>query len=98
MLNSGLARIGFRNGVAARYQLWQLNAVGVAESVDEPVVPKRLLSDFKIEFATGLGPFKGKIRCVGLAEENSTQEDAETVMRWLRTIVKKQTGPFPASR
>jgi alanine-glyoxylate transaminase/serine-glyoxylate transaminase/serine-pyruvate transaminase len=71
------------------HQLWQLNAVGVPEGVDEAAVRKQLLSDFNIEIGTGLGPLKGKIWRIGLMGESSRKENVDAILAALREILKK---------
>jgi len=88
-LKRGLAESGLPIVSQAGHQLWQLNAVGVPEGVEEAVVRKQLLSDFNIEIGAGLGPLKGKIWRIGLMGETSTRENVDAVLSALRRILKK---------
>lgn len=90
-LKAGLADLGLKIVSQEGHQLWQLNAVGVPEGVDELAVRKRLLTEFGIEIGPGLGPLKGKIWRVGLMGENAT---TETVRRFIESlgIVLKGAG------
>jgi alanine-glyoxylate transaminase/serine-glyoxylate transaminase/serine-pyruvate transaminase len=69
------------------HQLWQLNAVGVPEGVDEAAVRRRLLAEFNIEIGAGLGPLKGKIWRIGLMGEGSTRKNVELVLGALGKIL-----------
>jgi len=73
----------------AGHQLWQLNAVGVPEGVDEAVVRKQLLAGYNIEIGAGLGPLKGRIWRIGLMGETSRKENVDAVLAALREILKK---------
>jgi alanine-glyoxylate transaminase/serine-glyoxylate transaminase/serine-pyruvate transaminase len=88
-LKAGLARMGLQIVSQTGHQLWQLNAVGVPEGVDEAAVRKRLLTEFNIEIGAGLGPLKGKIWRIGLMGEGSTGKNVETVLEALRKILGK---------
>jgi alanine-glyoxylate transaminase/serine-glyoxylate transaminase/serine-pyruvate transaminase len=89
LLKNGLADLGLKIVSQTGCQLWQLNAVGVPEGVDEANVRKRLLSEFNIEIGAGLGPMKGKIWRIGLMGETSSKQNVETVLKALRTALGK---------
>lgn len=72
-LVDGLAALGLEIVSQAGHQLWQLNAVGVPEGVDEAALRKRLLAEHGIEVGAGLGPLKGKIIRVGLMGETARE-------------------------
>ncbi len=80
-LKEGLAKMGLSMASQAGHQLWQLNAVGVPEGMDEAAVRKRLLTEHHIEIGAGLGPLKGKIWRVGLMGETSTRENVDRVLK-----------------
>jgi len=88
-LKSGLAEMGLEIVSQAGHQLWQLNAVGVPEGVDEAAVRTQLLSDFNIEIGAGLGPLKGKIWRIGLMGEVSNEKNVHAVLDALRKALKK---------
>jgi alanine-glyoxylate transaminase/serine-glyoxylate transaminase/serine-pyruvate transaminase len=89
LLKRGLAELGLEIVSQAGHQLWQLNAVGVPEGVDEAAVRTQLLRDFNIEIGAGLGPLKGKIWRIGLMGEVSREKNVETVLNALRTVLNK---------
>jgi alanine-glyoxylate transaminase/serine-glyoxylate transaminase/serine-pyruvate transaminase len=88
-LKAGLAEMGLSIVSQEGHQLWQLNAVGVPEGVDELAVRKQLLADYNIEIGAGLGPLKGKIWRVGLMGATSQRENVDKVLGALRAILKK---------
>lgn len=88
-LKAGLAELGLAIVAQAGHQLWQLNAVGVPDGVDELAVRKQLLADYNIEIGAGLGPLKGKIWRIGLMGHTSRRENVDQVLAALRAILKK---------
>ena len=89
LLKKGLDELGLTIVSQAGHQLWQLNAVGVSDGVDEAVVRKKLLADYDIEIGAGLGPMKGKIWRIGLMGETASKENVETVLAALKTVLNK---------
>ena len=88
-LARGLAGLGMKIVSQAGHQLWQLNAVGVPEGVDETAVRKQLLAGYNIEIGAGLGPLKGRVWRIGLMGETSRKENVDAVLAALREILKK---------
>jgi alanine-glyoxylate transaminase/serine-glyoxylate transaminase/serine-pyruvate transaminase len=88
-LACGLETMGMKIVSQTGHQLWQLNAVGVPEGVDEAAVRKQLLSGFNIEIGAGLGPLKGNIWRIGLMGESSRKENVDAILAALREILKK---------
>jgi alanine-glyoxylate transaminase / serine-glyoxylate transaminase / serine-pyruvate transaminase len=86
-LKAGLEKMGLRITSQEGHQLWQLNAVGVPEGVDEAAVRKRLLNDFDIEVGAGLGPLKGKIWRIGLMGEGASEANVNAVLAALGKIL-----------
>jgi alanine-glyoxylate transaminase/serine-glyoxylate transaminase/serine-pyruvate transaminase len=88
-LKAGLAELGLSIVSQEGHQLWQLNAVGVPEGVDELAVRKQLLADYNIEIGAGLGPLKGKIWRIGLMGSTSQKANVDKILSALRVILKK---------
>jgi len=88
-LRTGLDAMGMKIVSQGGHQLWQLNAVGVPEGVDEAAVRKQLLAGYNIEIGAGLGPLKGKIWRIGLMGETSRKENVDAFLNALRQILKK---------
>jgi alanine-glyoxylate transaminase/serine-glyoxylate transaminase/serine-pyruvate transaminase len=89
LFKEGLAEMGLKILSEEGHQLWQLNAVGVPDGVDEAEVRKRLLAEFNIEVGAGLGPLKGKIWRVGLMGETSASANVSTLLGAFRQILKR---------
>jgi alanine-glyoxylate transaminase/serine-glyoxylate transaminase/serine-pyruvate transaminase len=87
LLKQALSELGLELASQPGHQLWQLNAVRVAEGADEALVRKRLLSEFNIEIGAGLGPMKGRIWRIGLMGETSTEKNVAHVVSALRTVL-----------
>jgi alanine-glyoxylate transaminase / serine-glyoxylate transaminase / serine-pyruvate transaminase len=87
-LREGLEALGLRLVSQPGHQLWQLNAVGVPEGVDEAMVRKRLLAEYNLEIGAGLGPFKGRVWRVGLMGESSTRENVDLFLRALGALIR----------
>jgi alanine-glyoxylate transaminase/serine-glyoxylate transaminase/serine-pyruvate transaminase len=89
LLRKGIEALGLRIASQEGHQLWQLNAISVADGVDEAVVRKKLLNDYGIEIGAGLGPLKGKIWRVGLMGETATEGNVNRFLNALRECLKK---------
>jgi len=89
VLKERLADLDLSITSQAGHQLWQLNAVGVPEGVDEARVRRQLLDEFNIEIGGGLGPLKGKIWRIGLMGYNATSRNAEKVVEALRACLEE---------
>jgi len=86
-LRAGLDALGLQIVSQAGHQLWQLNAVGVPDGVDEAAVRRRLLEEDSIEIGAGLGPLKGKIWRVGLMGETARPENVERFLACLKRAI-----------
>lgn len=86
-LRQGIESLGLRFTAQPGHQLWQLNAIGVPEGVDEAAIRKRLLAEFNIEIGAGLGPLKGKVWRVGLMGETSTRDNVDALIDALRKLL-----------
>jgi alanine-glyoxylate transaminase/serine-glyoxylate transaminase/serine-pyruvate transaminase len=86
-LREKMESLGLHFTAQPGHQLWQLNALGVPEGVDEAAVRKRLLADFNIEIGAGLGPLKGKVWRIGLMGETSTRENVDALHEALQKLL-----------
>ena len=66
MLWQGLGEMNLKLVVEEKFRLPTLTTVYTPEGVDEAALRKRLLFDYNIEIAGGLGTFKGKAWRIGL--------------------------------
>jgi len=80
MLWQGLEEMGLRLLVPAEHRAPTLTTVLVPEGVNDGAVRKRLLQDYDIEIAGGLGPLKGKIFRIGLMGAGSTPRNVLTFL------------------
>lgn len=71
-LASGLEAMGLELLVKPQYRLPPLTTIKVPHGIDEALVRKRLMVDYRLEIGAGLGELKGKIWRVGLMGCTST--------------------------
>lgn len=71
-LCAGLEAMGLELLVKPDYRLPPLTTIKVPSGVDEALVRRRLMSEYKLEIGAGLGDLKGKIWRVGLMGSTST--------------------------
>lgn len=83
----GLAELGLDCHVAESHRLPSLTTVRVPEGVDPKAVTGRLLSEYNIEIANGLGQLAGKVWRVGLMGFNSRKENAALLLAALREVL-----------
>jgi alanine-glyoxylate transaminase/serine-glyoxylate transaminase/serine-pyruvate transaminase len=87
LLWDGLEELGLRLIVPLENRLPTLTTVAVPDGIDEGLVRKRLLEDFNIEIAGGLGTFKGKALRIGLMGYSSRQENVWLLLSALTRLV-----------
>jgi len=83
----GLEALGLTLHVARQHRLPTLTTVRVPEGVDEMAVRRRLLQEFNIEIAGGLGELKGKIWRIGLMGHSSRTENVKLLLAALEEIL-----------
>lgn len=88
-LHAGLEAMGLVLHADKAYRATVVTAVRVPAGVDDVRVKQRLLNDFGIEIAGGLGPLKGQIWRIGLMGHSSTEEN---VLRLLAALEKLLTA------
>lgn len=64
-----------------------LTTVWVPEGVDEAAIRQRLLSDYNVEIAGGLGAYKGRAWRIGLMGYSSRRENVLLLLAALRTLL-----------
>ena len=84
----GLEALGLTLHVARQHRLPTLTTVRVPEGVDEMAVRRRLLQEFNIEIAGGLGELKGKIWRIGLMGHSSRTENVKLLLAALEEILR----------
>jgi alanine-glyoxylate transaminase/serine-glyoxylate transaminase/serine-pyruvate transaminase len=83
----GLAEIGLEPHVDRDIRLPSLTTVRVPEGVDAGQVSRRLLTDYNIEIAGGLGDLAGKVWRVGLMGYNSRRENVAVLLKALGDVL-----------
>lgn len=85
---NGLADLGLELHVAEEYRLPSLTTVRVPVGVDEATVRQKLLTEYNIEIAGGLGELKGKVWRIGLMGFSSRKENIYLLLTALKNILK----------
>ena len=94
LLKAELEATGILFLADAAHQLPMLNAVAAPQGVDEAAVRRRLLEEFDIEIAAGLGAFKGKAWRIGLMGETATEQNVRRLLNALRLFSSKPVARF----
>ena len=83
----GLEEMDLTMHVPAARRLTSLTTIVIPPGVDDMAVRKRLLDDYNIEIAGGLGALKGKIWRVGLMGYSSRPENILLLLAALRKVL-----------
>jgi alanine-glyoxylate transaminase/serine-glyoxylate transaminase/serine-pyruvate transaminase len=86
-LVAGLEALGCRLFARQGRRLPVVNTVWVPPGIDEASVRKRLLADYDIEIAGGLGEIAGKVWRVGLMGESATRDNVAALLGALETLL-----------
>lgn len=87
-LQAGVEALGLSMFAQKEFRLPSLNAVSLREGVDDAAIRTRLLNDFNIEIAGGLGPVAGKIWRIGMLGNGATQANVVYLLSALEVIFK----------
>ncbi len=90
MLWDALEELGLQLIVPLKRRLPSLTTVAVPEGVNEADVRRRLLDEYNIEIAGGLGAFKGKAMRIGLMGYSSRRENVALLTAALGRILQKE--------
>jgi len=88
LLWDGLEELGLQLVVPLEHRLPSLTTVAVPEGVKEVEVRKRLLDEYNIEIAGGLGAFKGKVWRIGLMGYSSRRENVVLLISALSRLLR----------
>ncbi len=88
-LVQGLEALGLELIVDKPNRLPMLNAVAIAQGVDDAAVRAALRSRHKIEIGAGLGPLAGKIWRIGLMGHTAREENVDKLLEALRDVLKR---------
>ena len=89
-LVAGLEAMGLRMLAAPEHRMWTVTAVKVPAGVEEVKVRRRLLEEFNIEIAGGLGPLKGKIWRIGLMGYSCSEANVVLLLAALEKILAEE--------
>lgn len=89
MLWEGLKDLDLNLHVPEAHRLTTLTTVRVPEGVDELAVRQRLLEEYNIEIAGGLGELKGRIWRIGLMGYSSRPENVLVLLSALERLLYK---------
>lgn len=87
MLWDGLGELGLEPFVPLSQRLPTLTTVRVPEGVEEAQVRRRLLEEYNIEIAGGLGALKGRVWRIGLMGHSSRPENVVTLLGALQRVL-----------
>jgi len=84
----GLEDLGLKCHVEPAYRLPTLTTVVVPPGVDDLQVRRRLLDEYSIEIAGGLGELKGKVWRIGLMGYSSREENVDLLLDALKKLLQ----------
>jgi alanine-glyoxylate transaminase/serine-glyoxylate transaminase/serine-pyruvate transaminase len=88
MLWSGLEELGLSMVVPVEWRLPTLTTVWAPDGTDEAAVRRRLLEEYNIEIAGGLGVFRGKAWRIGLMGHSCRAENVVTLLGALERVLR----------
>lgn len=91
LLWEGLQAMGIQLHIPEEHRLLTLTTVRVPDGVDELVVRQRLLQEYGIEIAGGLGELKGKVWRVGLMGHSARENNVLLFLSALERVLKSET-------
>ena len=95
LLWQGLESLGLTLHVAREHRIPSLTTIRVPEGVDEAEIRKRLLEEYNIEIAGGLGELKGRVWRIGLMGHSSSKANVELLISALRTLLAAYDSARP---
>jgi alanine-glyoxylate transaminase/serine-glyoxylate transaminase/serine-pyruvate transaminase len=95
-LIAGLEALGLEMLVAPAERMWTVTAVKVPAGVEDVHLRRRLLEEFNIEIAGGLGPLKGRIWRIGLMGTSCSESNVLLLVSALEKILPEEGLKLPA--
>ncbi|HKZ52033.1 MAG TPA: alanine--glyoxylate aminotransferase family protein [Candidatus Acidoferrales bacterium] len=89
-LVAGLEAMGLEMLAAPEQRMWTVNAVKVPAGVEDKRVRGRLMEEFNIEIAGGLGTLKGRIWRIGLMGTSCTETNVLLLLGALEKILSEE--------
>jgi alanine-glyoxylate transaminase/serine-glyoxylate transaminase/serine-pyruvate transaminase len=84
---AGLDELGLSPHVPLEHRLPSLTTVRVPDGVDAAAASRRLLAEYNIEIAGGLGDLAGKVWRIGLMGFNARRETVAVLLRALGEVL-----------
>ena len=94
-LVAGLEAMGLELLVAPAQRMWTVTAVKVPPGIEDAKVRRRLLEEFNIEIAGGLGELKGRIWRVGLMGASCTENNVLLLLAALEKCLQEEGFKLP---
>ena len=88
LLWDGLEELDLRLIVPEKHRLPTLTTVAIPEGVNDAEIRGRLLNEYNIEVAGGLGAFKGKAWRIGLMGHSSSKQNVELLLAALSKLLR----------
>ena len=89
-LVAGLEAMGLEPLVPAPQRMWTVTAVRTPVGTDETRIRRRLLDEFNIEIAGGLGELKGRVWRIGLMGTSCTETNVFTLLGALERLLPEE--------
>ncbi len=84
---AGLEKLGFEMHVPLEHRLTTLSTVRISDGIDEADIRKKLLAEYNIEIAGGLGELAGKVWRIGLMGYSSRKENVTLLLGALQELI-----------
>jgi alanine-glyoxylate transaminase/serine-glyoxylate transaminase/serine-pyruvate transaminase len=88
LLWEGLEALGLQLHVPLDHRLPTLTTVLIPEGADEGAIRRRLLDEYNIEIAGGLGAFKGRVWRIGLMGYSSQRENVLLLLSAIESLLR----------
>lgn len=89
-LVAGLEAIGLEPLVPAAERMWTVTTVKVPAGIEEAKLRRRLLDEYNIEIAGGLGQLKGKVWRIGLMGTSATANNVLLLLSVLERLLGEE--------
>jgi alanine-glyoxylate transaminase/serine-glyoxylate transaminase/serine-pyruvate transaminase len=86
----GLEALGLKLIIPVDHRLSSLTTVSVPDGIDEAAIRRRLLDEYNVEIAGGLGAFKGKAWRIGLMGYSSRRENIVVLLGALERLLGRR--------
>lgn len=95
-LIAGLEAMGLELLVAPAHRMWTVTTVRVPAGIEEAKLRRRLLDEYNVEIAGGLGELKGKVWRIGLMGTSATANNVLLLLSLLEKVLTEENARIPA--